>query len=186
MSDLRGVYDNHYRKVIKLAKDTKQETESIYNQRTLKTSGITDESNMLMMGMDSAVKQDVEYYRQLEDLIIQAGNAEDRRRIINEANLSITQREYLLKKQELSEEKLSLETEQERLLQDTERLTPLFMSGKLTREQRIEWEQIAKRLQEIGLLLDKNKKTIEETNTEKLRRELSPLVGLISGGVIIS
>lgn len=182
-SQLIDANENYYDRLIQAARKYNQETESLQSQRMLKNNTLTDASDNVMIGMPRAIKDDIEYQRELQDLIIEAGNAEDRRRIIANSTLSIKQKERLLAIQEIEDERELLELQKERLLEDVARLSPMYLSGTLTREQRKEWETVNKQLEEVGENLEKNKTILEQTKVNALKDDLAPLIGLISGSL---
>lgn len=174
--------DLYYQNLIESAKRNAKETINIELERDSEIAKIQGKQSTVVSKTPEAVKTDEEYAQKISEYYKNAANSEERRNILANSKLSISQKEYLIAMAENRQETEALETQKFRNEERVKELQLLEESGKITKEQSLE---LAKTVDDLGTIneqLEIQAQRKKQMESEKIINDLQPVADMITVG----
>lgn len=184
-SELIKANDEYYNALITNAKKNSQEKfiPDFERQRDIKSGEFQHSQLSLSLKTPEAAKADLEYSQKIAENLRLATTEEQKSAILNNSNLSVKEREFLLSVNELENKKEGLEIDRTNLLQRQAILISKGLEGKLTREENLELAENAEILATSKNEIEEIRKEIESIRFKKIADGFAPIIDLISNGL---
>lgn len=171
--------DLYYETLIKNAGKNSDLILQIEKERDEKSIELQTKRQDLLANTPDAFKKDLEYYRQIEDAYIVASDLEERRVILANSRLDISQRNYLISILEKDQQIAMLDTQRKRLEGEKAMIIVKSTILKLTNQEQSRLAEIDKSLSDIAL----STKEIEQIKIDlewgKIKEGLAPTIDFI-------
>lgn len=171
--------NKYYDDLLKSAKKYSQEYIAIEAERDDKIGAIQDKQNNNNSNINNAIREQIEYYQKIEDAYRTTSDLEERRVILANSKLSISERDYLISVKEKDQEIEMLQLQQKRLQLEAAGLEAKAVNLKLSTAESSRLAEINTQLADINLAIEERKQIRIDIEWRKLKENLSPTIDYI-------